>query len=589
MTFPPGKPSEPFGLSPQPVSSSPPPIPPLPMDVNRRQRQNRTLGIALLALLVCLLLRTQVTENAPGDQEISTAFSQTQEALKVTKEAFAQHYAFYGWPPSLPSVRTKGTRSPFDNAQSAQAILAWYRLANARTGTANDWRRLGITLFLFGRAHSSRSSGIPSGLDALRRAVALSASGSPTKNTSRANPTLRKRLGALEEPQAGTPAVSASEEAALWQAIYGMQAPSPAQARMLGPILTRLGLGWFENIAAAEMYARAGMRSEAHAAAARANESAQQLSRLYLLEVLFIAFGTILLLIFGARALVSSGLTQQSIPPPRLDYDFATNALSPTPASTAGLEAENPAPPTFSYRARMVAFMTYLGAPIVLWLPLLPLRSIVQRWSPVAAVRMASALTIVASFLIAAVAVMVLRRLVASEAPDRRRPSLRATLSALGLRSRHPLADLGAGVLGYSLVLPPFYVAAWLSTLLFHRFHTPVHPVEINAFLIQSPLDRLLILIETSLMAPLVEETMFRGLLYPGLRARWGTWAGMALSSAIFALVHPTLPGGFLPLFTLGFGMALAYERRGSLLPGIVMHSLNNTLFMLISFAIFAK
>ena len=40
------------------------------------------------------------------------------------------------------------------------------------------------------------------------------------------------------------------------------------------------------------------------------------------------------------------------------------------------------------------------------------------------------------------------------------------------------------------------------------------------------------------LIAPVVEETMFRGLMLRTLMRRWGFWPAALASSAIFALFH---------------------------------------------------
>lgn len=71
-------------------------------------------------------------------------------------------------------------------------------------------------------------------------------------------------------------------------------------------------------------------------------------------------------------------------------------------------------------------------------------------------------------------------------------------------------------------------------------------------------------------LAPIVEELIFRGLLYRMLRERWGVWVSVAVSAAFFSLVHhgmllsPQLIGGII--------FALAYEWSRSLWVSIALH-----------------
>lgn len=88
------------------------------------------------------------------------------------------------------------------------------------------------------------------------------------------------------------------------------------------------------------------------------------------------------------------------------------------------------------------------------------------------------------------------------------------------------------------------------------------------------------ILILLAVVVPIGEEVFFRGLVYGGLRVRWGAAIGALASAAFFAAVHTQLVHA-LPIFALGLVLAVAYERSGSLLPGMVAHGLNNVVAVL--------
>ena len=82
------------------------------------------------------------------------------------------------------------------------------------------------------------------------------------------------------------------------------------------------------------------------------------------------------------------------------------------------------------------------------------------------------------------------------------------------------------------------------------------------------------------LVAPLFEEIMFRGLLFPYLVKRGGLAGGTAMVSLVFAGLHFHLPS-FVPLALLSAGLCLAYWRTGSLWVGIGMHAIFNTVSIL--------
>lgn len=90
------------------------------------------------------------------------------------------------------------------------------------------------------------------------------------------------------------------------------------------------------------------------------------------------------------------------------------------------------------------------------------------------------------------------------------------------------------------------------------------------------PLDRLTVIAMAVVVAPVAEETIFRGYLNGVLRHYGGRWCGIVVSSMLFAAVHGHIPslGG---LFVLAMALSLVYERTGSLWAPIFMHSTFNS------------
>jgi len=82
--------------------------------------------------------------------------------------------------------------------------------------------------------------------------------------------------------------------------------------------------------------------------------------------------------------------------------------------------------------------------------------------------------------------------------------------------------------------------------------------------------------INVTLWAPIVEELLFRGLLYGTLRTVLPVWPAAFVSAALFAIPHGYAAAGSLSVLMSGVLWAIAYERTRSLLPGLVAHSANN-------------
>jgi membrane protease YdiL (CAAX protease family) len=162
-----------------------------------------------------------------------------------------------------------------------------------------------------------------------------------------------------------------------------------------------------------------------------------------------------------------------------------------------------------------------------------------------------------------------------------------------------PLLELLLGFVTYLSAIPLLAIGALLTVLLMKLQAyflggdgpAPSHPI-VESLERPSILEFLQILFLASVAAPIVEETMFRGVLYRHLREASAGWraalsvlSSAAVVSFIFAVIHPqglvTVPA----LMALAFAFSLAREWRGSLVPAMVAHGLNNAIW--VSFATF--
>lgn len=80
-----------------------------------------------------------------------------------------------------------------------------------------------------------------------------------------------------------------------------------------------------------------------------------------------------------------------------------------------------------------------------------------------------------------------------------------------------------------------------------------------------------------ALLAPVVEELVFRGLLYGWVAGRWGPLPAFLVSSLAFAAAHVE-PAHIALVLPLGLWFGWLRWRTNSLLPSLVAHVINNGL-----------
>jgi len=95
----------------------------------------------------------------------------------------------------------------------------------------------------------------------------------------------------------------------------------------------------------------------------------------------------------------------------------------------------------------------------------------------------------------------------------------------------------------------------------------------------------LLVFVTLVIIPPIVEETIFRGFMYAGLRTKLPFIVAALITSALFALGHlqfgssaPLLWVAAIDTFVLSMVMCYVRERTGSIIPTMIMHALKNLL-----------
>ncbi|HEX5929817.1 MAG TPA: type II CAAX endopeptidase family protein [Solirubrobacterales bacterium] len=85
-----------------------------------------------------------------------------------------------------------------------------------------------------------------------------------------------------------------------------------------------------------------------------------------------------------------------------------------------------------------------------------------------------------------------------------------------------------------------------------------------------------------AIAAPISEEVCFRGFLYGGLREKLPRYGAALVAGLVFGALHAlTGISAVPPLIFFGFVLCLLYEKTGSIVPGILLHMLNNSVALL--------
>jgi membrane protease YdiL (CAAX protease family) len=137
-------------------------------------------------------------------------------------------------------------------------------------------------------------------------------------------------------------------------------------------------------------------------------------------------------------------------------------------------------------------------------------------------------------------------------------------------------------IIFWALVMSVFAIPATvflngLVVWLISQFQQAPEPQPVMVVLQESTgvLERAALGTAAILIAPLFEESLFRGILYPAIKKAGYPALALAGTSLLFGAVHMSLPH-FLPLTFFGIMLAVLYEKTDSLLAPVLAHALFN-------------
>ncbi|MBM83601.1 MAG: hypothetical protein CMJ78_23835 [Planctomycetaceae bacterium] len=171
---------------------------------------------------------------------------------------------------------------------------------------------------------------------------------------------------------------------------------------------------------------------------------------------------------------------------------------------------------------------------------------------------------------------------------------------------KNPLIEVACGIATYVSTLPVLVLSTFVTIFLaglqsaivggptdeFEAAGLPAHPIVHR--IADAGWDlKLQIMLLACVAAPIVEETMFRGVLYRHLRDASRKMRlsasiifSIVINAFVFAVIHPQSLVAVPALMTLAAGFTIAREWRSSLIASMVAHGMNNGVVMLMLFTL---
>ncbi|HRF59868.1 MAG TPA: type II CAAX endopeptidase family protein [Fimbriimonadaceae bacterium] len=139
---------------------------------------------------------------------------------------------------------------------------------------------------------------------------------------------------------------------------------------------------------------------------------------------------------------------------------------------------------------------------------------------------------------------------------------------------------IGWGVLGWIATVPVVLLLSFATQALTRFLPEPTHPIS-DMLPNAGAWQIAMLFMAAAIMAPLLEETAFRGILFPAVSRLVGSVVlGILISSFLFASIHPQGIAGWPPLMGIGAVCAIVTYQTRSLIPAMVLHAIHNGLLV---------
>ena len=157
------------------------------------------------------------------------------------------------------------------------------------------------------------------------------------------------------------------------------------------------------------------------------------------------------------------------------------------------------------------------------------------------------------------------------------------------LSSDHSIGeDIGVGALGWIISFPVVLLVGHIVGIISYALFQDVGEVQNAIKHIQTmrsfPIALIFTIFSVSLLAPITEELLFRGVLQTWFTSRLGRTKSIILTSIIFAAVHFSTSHGvgnislIFSLFTLSIYLGFVYERQRNIIAPFIFHAIFNSI-----------
>lgn len=166
------------------------------------------------------------------------------------------------------------------------------------------------------------------------------------------------------------------------------------------------------------------------------------------------------------------------------------------------------------------------------------------------------------------------------------------SIQALGLSTVNLSNNIKVGIRQYVITLPFIIIVGFIINLISSYYGVSPETQDVVKWVMEEKSRFLLgcLIFFGVILAPVMEEILFRGFLQSALRNSFGDRYAVAISAFLFAGVHMDV-FAFLQIFILGLLLGYLYEKTQTLAASIFVHITHNslTLIFLLYFKFFLK